>query len=390
MTLPQLQQQYLLSSTLNAQQNDVLVTYFFDAMVGVWPGLRKWQAALTVEADLWEPRHIDEGVGFLTFLSSPCDNRHSLEQTLADIYAEVVRRAAATSFRHGNEAQPVLLDVALVFEVSQWTGGTRRNKAVELMRRLRKAFGLLATEPSRSFYDLSLRTVSASMRSRGTAVFPTADDMVMRVATAASVDVVDATEIEEAEEAAVPDQQMAASDGEGEEGVADLGASAPDDDDDVQEAAHILSHLVPPGLLCERLVNPRHTLRDGYRVEDLMRWATGRRTTLFSHGTLPGAARVLRRSGLHDPVLRGYGRMGVPPGCAAICLAPVLNIEYIFFCALLLSTRAYASRGRSQGLSSLCYSKLRWITCTARSIFLLVGTHGVRTLATWTAPHGLC
>lgn len=327
-----------------------------NALVGVRPGLAKWRDALSVAADPWVEASETECLGLLHFLSLDADGRDSLEETLRDLRSAVVRRAAAVSFDNSGGQRP-LLDVALLFTAARSHARTLR------FRRQLRVLGQ-PRDGRATFSTLAFDTVLLALRDTHS-VFPTRDDVVQRlaatdnavvadvdalmsdddVAPAGAQDVTTDVDVnkneEEADDAAVAtgdeeeadDDGGAAADDGVDAAIRENNAEEPEEPEERDEVAALLENLVPPEVLDARLVNPRLVLQAGYRVADLQRWSSGRRSTLFAHGTLPDIARFVRRAGLHDPVLRGWGRSGVPPGCAALYMAPVLNQLSIAFCA---------------------------------------------------------
>jgi len=361
--LPAATKRWLLSSTLfQPGRNSIAAVDLCDALADHFPGLRRWREVLTANGGpRWEDVSATDCATFLDGLRHPSPTREGMESIVASLMGAARRCAAALSFHTGGTERP-FFDSGTLFKMARATRDLRQR----FVRKLVTAFGSgHAPVECADFSSFCFGIVSYVCRwAPSLSVFPVPADVAVGIAAVAvtATAAVNAAAVARAiAECATPppsslNHNYPAESGDEEAGSEEeaggavgkgaAGGGDENDEDDEEETA--AAELLPPELVRQRLRNPRMRIAPGVRVEDLLRWFNLPRPLLVAHGSLPSNSASIRRWGLLDPIVRLWTRSGVPPGCCAVYVSPVLNELTVAFSASFVIQRHARLNGGAQ------------------------------------------
>jgi len=357
------------SSLVRDQHNTVRAAELCAALRDFRPSLRKWGDALAVRAVPWTAVAGDSR-RYLAQLSLPAPGRRGL----ADITNQLLSAAEAlgrdSSFVVDGSVA-LMLDPAVAVWALPSMGHSYSERRLRMVRHIRQFGTTFSTPVAHSPIQFTLRALAHVCRPPHTMdVFPTHDVIAQLICRSAGNggrgdDVEAAGAGGRGGDAAAGGHGAAAdTDGEadneedagdgagagdgsagdgragGDAAAGGHGAAADTDGEanNVEEADdgaldEICARVIDPSLLKRRLDNVCLRLAPGFSWHELLRLSRSSQPLLFGHGTTVEAAVLARRWGLHDPRLRAWMRMGVPPGCSAFYYVPIINETSIFCCA---------------------------------------------------------
>jgi len=314
---------WMASSSLVSGNNTVDVTELCDALSNWRPSLRMWNDALTVPSATEPAASEADAMSLLAELALPAPSRRGMESVIDELLVTASAIGRKVSFVV-NGSIPLLLDPAVLVSALPSQGFHHRERRTTSRRGL-QLFGAAPPSPHTLPPALfSLIAVTHVCRPPNTIdVFPSphiiADAFRQLDAQAAAVEGTGRDGGALGETAAGGSDEAGGSDDE-----------AAADDEALEE---LIGRFVEPEMAKRRLCGARLRLSLGVSPAELLRLVRAERTLLFGHGTTVEAAALARRWGLHDPRLRAWMRMGIPPGCMAIYYVPILDETSVFRCA---------------------------------------------------------